>query len=129
MNNYVQAKRVLLVDDAPSVREALRWALEDEIDLPVVGEADDGLQALALAETLTPDLVILDIELPKLDGYGVARALKHAIQPPLVIFLSVHTDLISRQQALAAGGDVFVEKGLGWLALIAQIRTLIERMR
>jgi DNA-binding NarL/FixJ family response regulator len=128
MNNHVRPKRVLLVDDAPSVREALRWALEDEIDLPVVGEAGDGVLALELAQTLSPDLIILDIELPKLDGYGVARMLKAAIQPPLVIFLSVHTDLASRQQAFAAGGDGFVEKGLGWLALIAQIRTLIDRV-
>jgi DNA-binding NarL/FixJ family response regulator len=124
MNNYVKPRRVLVVDDAPAVREALRWALEDEVDLPIVGEAGDGLEALELAHSLAPDLVILDIELPRLDGYGVARALKQASPAPLIVFLSVHTDVSSRQAALAAGGDAFVEKGHGWLALIAQIRAL-----
>jgi DNA-binding NarL/FixJ family response regulator len=126
MNNHVKPKRVLVVDDVPSVREALRWALEAEADLPVVGEAGDGVLALELAQALSPDLIILDIELPKLNGYDVARTLKRASQPPLVIFISVHADSASRQQALAAGGDGFVEKGLGWLALIAQIRALVE---
>jgi CheY-like chemotaxis protein len=124
MNDYVKPRRVLVVDDVATVREALRWALEDETDLPIVGEAADGLQALELAQTLTPDLVILDIELPKLDGYTVARTLKQGSTPPLIVFLSVHTDHASRQSALTAGGDAFVEKGHGWLALIAQIRAL-----
>ena len=124
MDTDVKPRRVLVVDDAAAVREALRWAFEDETDSQIVGEAADGLQALELAHSLVPDLVILDIELPKLDGYSVARALKTVETPPAIIFLSVHTDQLSRQAALAAGGDAFVEKGHGWLTLIAQIRAL-----
>lgn len=116
--------RILLVDDAAPVREAMRWAFEGEADLTVVGEAGDGQQALALAENLAPDVVILDIELPVFDGYRVATALKATLLPPVIIFLSVHSDATSRRRAAAAGGDSFVEKGRGWPALIAQIRLL-----
>ena len=117
--------RVLLVDDAPAVREALRWAFEEETDFVIVGEAGDGEQALDLARTLAPDIVILDIELPKLNGYNVAGVLKTSGQPPLVVFLSVHSDVASRTLAQAAGGDSFVEKGRGWPALIRQVRLLL----
>jgi DNA-binding NarL/FixJ family response regulator len=116
--------KVLIVDDAPSVREALRYALDDESDLQVVGEASDGLTAIEHASKLAPDVVILDIELPKRDGYTVARSLKKLPHPPVVIFLSVHGDASSRQRGTEAGGDGFVEKGSGWAALIEQIRGL-----
>lgn len=114
--------KILIVDDMPAVREALRWRLEDEPDLTVVGEAGDGQSALDLAAQSEPDVVILDIELPDQDGYAVARRLKARLRPPRVIFLTVHGDPLSRQRAAAAGADGFVEKGAGWPALIAQIR-------
>ncbi|HYN87868.1 MAG TPA: response regulator transcription factor [Ardenticatenaceae bacterium] len=114
--------RVLIVDDVPAVREALRWALEDEPDLAVVGEASSGAEALACVGELTPDVVILDIELPGLDGYAVAQQLKQASHPPVVVFLSVHGDSVSRRRGREAGGDGFAEKGTGWIALISQVR-------
>ena len=118
--------RVLIVDDIPAVREALRWAFESTADLIVVGEAQDGQEALARTADLIPDVVILDIELPILDGYAVASALKQLEPSPTVIFLTIHGDPASRQQATAAGGDGFVEKGQGWPALIAQIRSALS---
>jgi CheY-like chemotaxis protein len=120
--------RILLVDDAPSVREALRWAFEDEANLLIVGEAGDGPCAITLADQLQPDVVILDIELPELDGYSVARTLKTRQPSPIIIFLSVHSDPTSRQLALAAGGASFVDKGRGWLPLIDQLRMLVSAM-
>jgi len=118
--------RVLLVDDMPAVREALAWALEDAPELKVVGQVGDGLAALAAAAQLHPDIVILDIELPNLDGYGVAQKLKQADNSPLIVFLTVHTDDVSRRQAIIAGGDAFVEKGQGWPILINEIRQLLS---
>ena len=114
-------QRVLIVDDAPSVREALRWAIEDSDGLVVVGEAADGAEAIRRAEALLPDVVILDIEMPDLDGYETALALKALPVPPIVVFLTVHGDPASRQRGLAAGADGFVEKGGGWAALLGQI--------
>jgi DNA-binding NarL/FixJ family response regulator len=114
--------RVLIVDDVPAVREALRWALEDAPDFEVIGEADDGEMALAQAAALLPDIVILDLELPTLDGYTVLRRLKAMPAPPIVIVLTVHSDGDARRQGIAAGADGFVAKGTGWAALLAQVR-------
>ncbi len=119
--------RILLVDDVPAVREALSWALENTPELKVVGQAGDGQSALAVASHLQPDIVILDIELPYLDGYEVAQKLKQADNCPLIVFLTVHTDDNSRHHALAVGADAFVEKGQGWSVLIAEIRDLLAR--
>lgn len=117
--------RILLVDDVSAVREALRWAFEGMPDMKVVGEAADGVEALAYAAVLAPDVVILDIGLPHLDGFAVAQQLKQGKKVPLIVFLTVHGDAASRQQATAAGGDGFVEKGAGWPTLITQIRRLL----
>lgn len=118
--------RVLIVDNSPAVREALRWALEETGDTVIVGEVSDGPSAIEQAQSLQPDLVLLDSELSTTDGYAVARSLKHLPNPPRVIFLSVHGDLATRQQAEAAGGDAFVEKTTGWPPLIRQIRRLFR---
>lgn len=112
---------VLLVDDVPVVREALRWLIEDEADLRVIGEAGDGPEALHRAAELLPEVVILDVELPGLDGYEVARRLKGLTPPPIIIFLTVHSDTPARLRAFEVGADGFAEKGRGWLTLIDQI--------
>ena len=120
--------QVLIVDDAPAVREGLRWLLENEPDLSVVGETGDGLQALDLAASLAPDLVILDIELPGADGFAVAQSLKASAEPPVIIFLTLHADPHSRQRARAAGGNGFIEKTGNWRVLLAEVRrTLANR--
>lgn len=116
--------RVLIVDDAPSVREALRWLLDEIPHLTVVGEAEDGVTAVNSATELMPDLVILDINLPGQDGYRVARSLKQLDSPPLVIFLTAHGNSSNRQRAHTAG-DGYVEKEAGWPALLAQINRLL----
>jgi CheY-like chemotaxis protein len=121
--------RLLLVDDVSAVREALRWAFEGMPDMEVVGEAADGPEALACALALAPDMVILDIGLPHIDGLAVAQQLKQQKKAPLIIFLTVQADPVTRQQAAAAGGDGFVEKGTGWPGLMSQIRHLLGARR
>jgi DNA-binding NarL/FixJ family response regulator len=117
---------VLLVDDVPDVREALRWALETESDLVVVGEAGTGADALTCAMNLTPDVVILDIGLPALDGYAVTHAVKALAHPPIIIFLTAHGDPLSCRWAAEAGGDGLAEKEAGWLALITEVRRTLR---
>ncbi len=125
MDSDAPAYRILIVDDASAVREALRWAFEHEPGLCVVGEAGDGAEAVGLATALQPDVVILDIELPELDGYAVTQVLKRLSHPPTVVLLSVHSDQHSQQRGLQAGGDAFVPKSAGWAELIAKIRGVL----
>jgi DNA-binding NarL/FixJ family response regulator len=123
--NPTRLHTILIVDDVPVVREALRWLIEDEADLRVIGEAGDGLEAVHRAAELLPEVVILDVELPGLDGYEVARRLKGLTPSPAIVFLTVHSDALARQRAFAAGADGFAEKGRGWLTLIDQIHLAV----
>lgn len=125
MNTQGFPYRVLIVDDVPSVREALRWVFDETPELVVVGEAEDGQAALHQVNALTPDIVLLDIELPVMDGFAVAQAIKALPTPPSIIFLTLHTDPVVKRRALSAGGDAFVEKGAGWSVLIEVIRQLL----
>ena len=76
-----------------------------------------------------PDVVVLDIHLPGLDGYGIARALKLMPNPPVVVFLSVDSDVEAVRLGVEAGGDAFAAKAHGWEALLAQIRTALASRR
>ena len=118
------ACRILIVDDSQAVRESLGWLLRDESNLTVVGEAANGSDAIRLALKLKPDVVILDIELPDTDGFFVTQELKKMSEPPLVVLLSIHGDIISKQRGVLAGCDVFVEKGTSWPNLLAILQKL-----
>ena len=117
--------RILIVDDAASVRESLTWLLLDEPGLIVVGEAADGADAIQQTLKYDPDLVILDIELPDMDGFRVTRQLKALPRPPLVLLLSIHSDELSRQRGVQAGCDAFVEKGIGWPGLLTVLQEVL----
>jgi CheY-like chemotaxis protein len=117
--------RILIVDDVAAVRESLRWLLEDEGDLYVVGEAADGVQALDAAVETIPDLVLLDMELPRIHGTLVAQQLKGLPSPPAIIFMSIHNDEAHRSAGMAAGCDAYVDKNDGWPALIRQMRRVL----
>ncbi|HSK88286.1 MAG TPA: response regulator transcription factor [Anaerolineales bacterium] len=118
--------RILIVDDAQSVRESLSWLLLDELDFDVVGDAASGSAAMRQAVELNPDLVILDIELPDIDGFHVTRQLKALPRPPLVVLLSIHSDDLSKRRGVQAGCDAFVEKGLGWPGLLAVLQKVLN---
>jgi CheY-like chemotaxis protein len=114
MQTLYDTNRILIVDDSQEVRESLGWLLRDESGLTVAGEAVNGAEAIRLAMRLEPDMVILDIELPDLDGYSVTKQLKALPHPPQVVLLSIHSDAISKQRGALAGCDAFVEKGTSW---------------
>ncbi len=78
--------KVLLVDDEASARRRLARMLSAYSDVEVVGEAQDGLEALHLAETLQPQVMFLDIQMPELDGFGVVRAMAGSAAMPLILF-------------------------------------------
>src|SRR5258708_5302389 len=80
--------RSLLIDDEPNARMRLRRLLKDEEHVEVIGEAKDGLEAVAEIERLKPDLVFLDVQMPGLDGFGTLKALSPELPLPLIIFVT-----------------------------------------
>jgi DNA-binding NarL/FixJ family response regulator len=103
--------RVLLADDHPVVRNGIRVLLEKAGDIEIVGEAHNGLEAIHFVETLLPQVVLMDLEMPVMDGYEAARQIK-ALQPSCrVIALTVHAGETERQQALQAGIANVIAKG------------------
>jgi DNA-binding NarL/FixJ family response regulator len=114
--------RVLLVDDQAVVRRALRVRFHLEPDLEVVGEASTGSEALTLAQTLTPDVVLMDIEMPEMDGIEATAALRRVVPQSAVVILSIYDDAQTRGRAQAAGAVAFVEKRGATDALLSAMR-------
>jgi len=114
--------RLLLVDDVPQVRQELRTLLTLVGDIEIVGEAADGRAALQQCEVLRPEAVLMDLEMPEMDGYEATRQIK-ALQPaPRVVALTVHGYDSARQKALQAGADAFVVKGSPLETLLQAIK-------
>ncbi len=114
--------RVLLVDDQAVVRRALRGRFHLEPDLEVVGEASSGSEALALAQALTPDVVLMDVEMPGMDGIEATAALCRAMPLSAVVMLSIYDDAQTRGRAQEAGAVAFVEKRGETESLLSAIR-------
>jgi two-component system response regulator NreC len=104
------AIRILIADDHAVVRTGIRSLLFAQPDLEIVGEAADGIEALRLAETLQPDLVLLDITMPPDDGIKTALRLKERHPELIVVFLSMHEDEELLHEALRAGAAGYVIK-------------------
>jgi DNA-binding NarL/FixJ family response regulator len=107
----IEPTRVLVADDEPLIRLMLRAALNRQPDLTLVGEAEDGAEALALATELRPDVVVLDISMPELDGLEVTRRLRADTNPCLILIFSSASG--SEASALDAGADRFMDKAGG----------------
>jgi len=118
--------KVLLVDDQPSVCAGLRLRLELETDLQVVGEAGDGAMAVGTAPSVQPDVALVDVEMPDIDGITLIQLLRQVAPHCLVIILTLHDDAATRQRALDAGAAAFVAKQAGVAPLLEAIRNAIR---
>ena len=114
--------RVLLVDDHAVVRAGLRLFLADQADLEVVGEAEDGASAVARAQELAPDVVLMDLRMPRLDGIEATRQIRAALPQTAVVVLTTYTDTANVGQAIAAGAIGYVPKDVPPPELAATIR-------
>lgn len=116
--------RVLLADDHPLLLQALRGVLEKEDDIEVVAEVNDGEQAVNLAAQLRPDIVIMDISMPKLNGLEATRQIKATNPEIAVLALTIHTDnehILSMLQAGAAG---YLTKGVYGQQVVSAVRAV-----
>jgi DNA-binding NarL/FixJ family response regulator len=108
--------RLLLVDDMPQVLQDLRTVLPlvsnaFSVSLDMVGEARNGQAALQQVQALQPDVVLMDLEMPVMDGYTATRQIKACCPTIRVVILSVHGGENERQKASQAGADAFIVKG------------------
>ena len=111
--------RVLIVDDLERVRQDLRTFLTLAGNIEIIGEASNGLDAVKLVKLLEPQVIVMDLEMPVMDGYAATRQIK-ALRPSCkVIALTIHAEETEQQKALDAGVDVFVIKA-------ASTETLME---
>ena len=118
--------RVLLVDDHELAREALRAVLGRESDLVVVGEAADGDEALAQARRLQPDLVLMDVRMPGVDGLAATRAIRAELPSARVLLLTTYDTPGYVLEGLRAGADGYLLKGAAKQELLAVIRAVLR---
>ncbi|WP_240641303.1 response regulator [Nocardioides ferulae] len=118
--------RVLVVDDDPLVRSALSLMLGGQADLEVVGEADDGAAGVEQAGRLHPDVVLMDIRMPGLNGLDATRLLHQRPDPPRVIVLTTFDADDHVVGALAAGADGFLLKDTPPPQIVAAIRRVAD---
>lgn len=118
----MNAIKVLIADDHDTVRQGLRLLIEAQTDMRVIGEASDGTTAIARAELLRPDVVVMDITMPRLNGLAATRELHSALPGVAVVALTRHGDEAYVQEMLGAGASAYVLKQSDSGELIRAIR-------
>jgi CheY-like chemotaxis protein len=102
--------RILLADDHELMREALAKMLHDCKKLTVVGQATDGHEVVRLAAKLKPDVILMDVAMPKIDGFAATAQIRRHLPDVRIIGLSMHNDVVTRQKMLAAGASAYLTK-------------------
>jgi DNA-binding NarL/FixJ family response regulator len=118
--------RLLIAEDHAMVREGMRSMLEGEPDLEVVGEAEDGREALELCRSLCPELVLMDVRMPKMDGIAATRAIKRERPRTIVLMLTAAEDPKHLAEALRAGAAGYILKASGRQEVIDAIRGVLN---
>jgi pilus assembly protein CpaE len=119
--------KVLIVDDIPDTRENLRKLLAFESDIQVVGVAGTGREAVQLASEVKPDVVLMDINMPDMDGITATKAINTAVRTAAVVIMSVQSEPGYLRQAMLAGARDFLTKPISSEELYTTIRRVYER--
>ena len=121
-----QPARLVIVDDHELVRAGLRKLLTGQQGLEVVGEAANGREALALCRRLHPDLALIDVRMPEMDGLATCRAIKQECPATSVILITVHENLDYLMEALRAGTAGYLFKDVTQSELISAVRQVLR---
>jgi DNA-binding NarL/FixJ family response regulator len=121
----MNAIRVLLADDHTLIRAGLRMVVASQPDLTVIGEANDGREAIAMADKLKPDVVVMDIGMPSLNGIEACRHIHTALRQTQVVMLSMHSDEGYVLRALKAGARAYLLKDSAEVDLASAIRAVV----
>jgi DNA-binding NarL/FixJ family response regulator len=119
-------KRILIVEDEVSVRTAVRTFLEHHSHLEVCGEAVNGVEALDKAVALRPDLIVLDLSMPQMNGVEVASLLRARMPLIPVVVYTMFEDVLGKSLAATLGIAAIVSKSDGLTRLLARIEALLE---
>jgi DNA-binding NarL/FixJ family response regulator len=118
--------RVLLADDHALFREGLAGIISAQPDMEVVGEASDGLEAVVKAETLRPDLLLMDVQMPALDGIGAARQVRDKLPDTIIVMLTVRDDDEKLFEALKSGAQGYLLKDIHSKEMLGMLRGALK---
>jgi DNA-binding NarL/FixJ family response regulator len=116
--------RILIADDHPIVRKGLRLSIDEDPGLTVISEASDGETALAMIKKLKPDVAILDIDMPKMDGLAVGREIAKQRIRTEIIFLTFHSDEDLFREAIEIGAKGYILKDSASQEIVAGVRAV-----
>jgi DNA-binding NarL/FixJ family response regulator len=119
------AKTILIVDDNPFIRNVLCEEFKNQADLDLCGEAENGKAAIDKAKELRPDLIVLDLSIPVMNGLEAARVLKRIMPGVPLIMFSEYSNAFSEQEARSAGISALVSKSEHVSLLVAKARALL----
>ena len=119
--------RLLLVDDDAGFRDTLRQLLEQRAEVQVLGEAANGEEAVRLADNLSPDVVLMDLAMPRMNGLEATRQIKTRWPDLAVVILTVHDEEVYRRTALAAGATAFLQKKMLGVDLWPTLDRILNR--
>lgn len=121
--------RVLVCDDVDMLRELMRYELEEDDDIVVIGEADNGLDGVRLVEEVGPDVVLLDLAMPGIDGLEAITQMLAVPNPPAILVHSGFDADTMRDRVIALGAADYLEKGGDLTAVRLAVRRIAEQHR
>jgi len=122
----MQPTKILIVDDHALFRQGLRNTIEPEEDFEVVGEAGDGMEALAKARELKPDLILMDIHMPHCNGPEAVSAIKRELPAVKIIMLTAYDEDENLFEAIKRGAEGFLSKNVRARALLDSLRGVMR---
>jgi two-component system response regulator EvgA len=120
--------RVLICDDVAMLRELIRYELEEDEGVVVIGEADNGIDGVRLVKELAPDVVVLDLAMPGIDGLEALSQMRAVEQPPQILVHSGFDAATMRERVLALGAADYLEKGGNLREVRDAVRQVMERL-